>query len=253
MMTTATETAGEGARRAASAYTGMTEQATRILEEAKARGVDGADLVDDAGRLERKAVDHAARDHHAARLSRGLEAADTDWYRPVAAEWMKAMETGKATLSADALLRIAVGLREGLAVRDAMLVSILSPGVDEDLMLELAANPHGRRSVEAVGDALTSMFRNPSARPDPRRCATGLGLLGIMHRAFEPHEDAQVLAITAYVCWWLGLCDEAGRGARAALEEDPACSLASIILTGVEFHMPPAWADPRHAKRKATR
>lgn len=208
------------------------------------QAVDCAGEAGDADRvrLGESEVRAAAEDFHRRRLEKGLVETDGQWFAQAIDEWMDSLACGEPRLSESALLHIAAGTRQTLAMRDAMLVSVLSSLTRPEMRL-LASNPHDANSAKTVYDALNGVFRDPKTLPDPARCSAGLRLFSKVVAAVPRRDRAHPLACVAYVCWWLGFLDESRRCSNEALEIDPGCSLASIILTAAEFRVLPAWAD----------
>ncbi|MFR0558342.1 hypothetical protein ACLUWO_05580 [Pseudoscardovia radai] len=182
------------------------------------------------------------RRFHERRSEEGIVATDTAWFRAAVGEWAAALESGRPVLSDDVILDIGAGARETLSIRDALLVSVLAPVGASD-MLRVAGDPHDAVSVDIVFESLNGVFRRRSNRPDVFRCLTGLRLYERLAAALPGRDRANAYASTAYVCWWLGLTDEASELSLRARRNDPSCSLAGIIRTAVDFGVVPAWLD----------
>lgn len=182
------------------------------------------------------------RRFHERRSEEGIVATDTAWFRTAVGEWAAALESGRPKLSDDVVLDIGAGARETLSIRDALLVSVLAPVGASD-MLRVAGDPHDAASVDIVFESLNGVFRRRSNRPDVSRCLTGLRLYERLAAALPGRDRANAYASTAYVCWWLGLTDEASELSLRARRNDPSCSLAGIIRMAVDFGVVPAWLD----------
>ncbi|MDO5687813.1 MAG: hypothetical protein Q4G29_00670 [Pseudoscardovia radai] len=182
------------------------------------------------------------RRFHERRSEDGIVATDTAWFRAAVGEWAAALESGRPELSDDVVLDIGAGARETLSIRDALLISVLAP-VGESDMLRVAGDPHDAVSVDIVFESLNGVFRRRSNRPDVPRCLTGLRLYERLAAALPDRDRANAYASTAYVCWWLGLTEEASELSLRARRNDSSCSLAGIIRTAVDFGVVPAWLD----------
>ena len=192
------------------------------------------------GKLSREDVAALKQQFRAARAEHGFVTTDTDFFAPAVHEWMDAIENG-GTLTTDAAARIFAGTRVTLSMRDAMLVAVLSDA-DEAGTMEIAGNPHDSKSVGRVFDALNKVFRDPSALPDTTKCGNALDAIAdLLGNATEACDAAHLHAVTAYIKWWLGDIDAAGKDAARALETDNGCNLAQIIMTFHEFDVTPAW------------
>lgn len=188
-------------------------------------------------RLERMAA--AYRDD---RRERGPRVADREWVDRAIDDWLDNLRGGRRRLrrrSADALT---VGMAETLAVRDALLVSLVTgrDGLDKAVLMDFACRPHAPHVCGRMGGMLSGEFRDPDGRPDRTRCRRGVAMLEDMAACAPDRFRVQPLTAVAYVLWWNG-DDAAACYAMRALALDGGCSLAAIVLGALRRGMYPAW------------
>ncbi|MDD6373000.1 MAG: hypothetical protein PUF97_00680 [Bifidobacteriaceae bacterium] len=208
----------------------------RILREM--RGGPRADYE----RIEAETVERLHDELHSRRVTDGIVDTDTVWFTPVVDQWMRSIDVGEEMLTTDSVVRYAAANEETLALRDALLVSLLSEA-DRDSVLRMACEPHSADSVHTVYDALTAVFTESTAVPDLPRCAMGVQMHAHLLKALPRRYTAHVHASLAYLCWWMGFFSEARDSAEIALDINPSCTLADIILNALRFRIMPAWAD----------
>lgn len=171
--------------------------------------------------------------------------------------WMDALEQASAendescrvsvtrtecSLDRDTVIRITVGMDEMLSIRDAFLISAI---VDEqrasrEFLMDFAERPKQPSNAQRLEQLLSDAFRDPSARPDMKRCDQAINMLfDIIDMIPKPYR-AQPFAVISYIMWWM---DQEGAIAAAisALAIDDQCSLAAIVCSAVERHIGPAW------------
>lgn len=171
--------------------------------------------------------------------------------------WMDALEQASAendescrvsvtrtecSLDRDTVIRITVGMDEMLSIRDAFLISAI---VDEqrasrEFLMDFAERPKQPSNAQRLEQLLSDAFRDPSARPDMKRCDQAINmLLDIIDMIPKPYR-AQPFAVISYIMWWMGQ-EGAIAAAISALAIDDQCSLAAIVCSAVERHIGPAW------------
>ncbi|WP_288805572.1 hypothetical protein [uncultured Bifidobacterium sp.] len=145
-------------------------------------------------------------------------------------------------LGSDSADRLVVAIKETLAIRDGLILSILAPepGLDTDRLLDLCVRPNDASNVTVLCSILDAVFKDPATRPDEPRCQAGLAMLEAMADKVPPGFRSQPLAVAAYVDWWSGGA-RASALAEGALDDDRSCSLAAIVLALIGRGIDPAW------------
>lgn len=155
--------------------------------------------------------------------------------------WMDALRCGEGLDRTD-MAAFAVGMNRTLAIRDALLISII---LDEErcpreFLLDFASRPMLPRNARRLEKLLSESFHDAAAHPDMTRCSRGIGTLFDIIEAVPESYHVQPLAVIGYVLWWLG-DDRAMLCAMRALAIDEGCSLAAIVCSAVHRHVGPAW------------
>lgn len=176
----------------------------------------------------------------AQRRRMGVENSDEAWFSGPLDEWLACLEGEREGLERESVAELAAGMHEKLALRDALIVSLLCAGSQRAKLLELGARPHRPGSVAYLSRAMGDAFRDPKAVPDADRCERGLRVLGQIVRAVPADFRVQPMAIIAYVLWWMGDPRSVAYAALAAAG-DGRCTLAGIVLSAVEQGIAPAW------------
>ncbi|MCT6901268.1 MAG: hypothetical protein M3Z40_09510 [Bifidobacterium sp.] len=174
----------------------------------------------------------------------GVEDADRRWLQQPLTDWTAGLKEQQPhpPLDSDTADRLAVAIKETLAIRDGLILSILSPepGLDRDRLLDLCVRPNDPSNVTALCSILDAVFKDPATRPDQPRCQAGLAMLVSMADKVPPGFRSQPLAVAAYVDWWSGGSRASGF-AEEALCDDRSCSLAAIVLALIGRGIDPAW------------
>ncbi|MCI1901569.1 MAG: hypothetical protein LKI93_02390 [Bifidobacteriaceae bacterium] len=186
------------------------------------------------------------------RAAKGMEKADFEFFGPLVEEWVirtrKLKEgefTAKSRLHRDEFIeRLAVALHESMGLRDALILSIVSALPTEEL-IEVAVHPTRPSTAHLVSSTLSSVFRDASKVPQQAWCTSCLDLLIEVHSKVPRDYCVQPLAVMAYLLWWSGRPDEASGAALRSLSIDGECTLASIVLSAVEYGIVPAWKERR--------
>ncbi|RBP98201.1 hypothetical protein CRD60_03420 [Bifidobacterium aemilianum] len=138
---------------------------------------------------------------------------------------------------------LAVGASEMLSIRDALIISLVAGTGQEDdkqVMMNLACHPHDPATVDTLYHLLQQAFTKDEPPADRGRCRRGLFILDEMSWRLESPARAQILAVVAYCCWWMGY-KEVHQYSREAIEMDPNCTLAAIVCSALDHHIWPAW------------
>ena len=174
----------------------------------------------------------------------GVEEADRRWLQQPLTDWTIGLKGQQVHPcpgfgSTD---RLAVAIKETLAIRDGLILSILAPepGLDADRLLDLSVRPNDSANVKTVSRNMPAVFKDPMTRPDRPRCRAGLAMLEVMADKAPSGFRAQPLAVAAYVDWWSGGSRASGL-AEGALDDDRSCSLAAIVLALIGRGIDPAW------------
>ncbi|KAB8289195.1 hypothetical protein DSM100688_0275 [Bifidobacterium ramosum] len=213
--------------------------AIRRLDRGRNADRDGDTPFDESG------LETITRRFRAARMEHGRRKADEAWVRGPFAAWLGNLAAGAsdpcdATLHDDHVASIAVGMRESLPIRDALIVSLLAARpCDRATMTACAADPHGAATRHLMADLMSTAYERPDP-PDFARCLAGLSMLAQIARGVPPRWRVQPIAALAYVLWWLD-DDLAVPYALECLALDGDCTLAGIVVSTVERGVCPAW------------
>ena len=174
----------------------------------------------------------------------GVEEADRRWLQQPLTDWTAGLQGPQACqrLDSDSADSLAVAIKETLAIRDGLILSILAPepGLDSDRLMDLCVRPNDPSNVTALCSILDAVFKDPATRPDQPRCHAGLAMLEALADQVPPGFRSQPLAVAAYVDWWSGGSRASGF-AEKALADDRSCSLAAIVLALIGRSIDPAW------------
>ena len=178
------------------------------------------------------------------RRLRGAQQANADWVAEPLDEWLSCLDAGNTDLGRETMAAFAVGMRETLSIRDALILSLF---IDESRcpkswLMEFAARPHLARTRTRMGELLTCAFEDEGMMPDKERCHTGIGMLLDIAEASPVPYCIQPLAVIAYTLWWLG-DPRAMVFALRCLLLDEDCSLAAMIFSAAERGVAPAWCS----------
>ena len=159
--------------------------------------------------------------------SLGMAESIRDFLQEPFSEWMDELadessgdddSSPECRLSRNGAGALAIAMQQTMAVRDALLVSII---VDE------------RRSSR---DFLMGFMA------DTKRCDNGVNMMFDIIGMVPERYHVQPLAIISYVLWWMG-DERAILCAMRALALDENCSLAAIICSAAHRHIGPVWAE----------
>lgn len=202
----------------------------------------GAGTTGSTPRLDLDMLEDLSRTLRERRRREGIGEADGRWFADAAISWLGYLDRGESPPDADAIASLCVGMHETMAMRDAALLSILSP-IPQDALTNLAARPHSAPSRELVRNTLTHGFEDADAVPDAVRCQRGVDVLSSMVRAVPSPYDVQPLAMLSYLLWWVGRDDQAMVCALQTLCRDPECTMPALVLNAIRHGVRPAWAE----------
>ena len=176
---------------------------------------------------------------------RGTSAAMRDLIEGPFMRWMDAMgdaRTEHGALDRADMMTIAAAMDRTLAVRDALIVSIILGEEDapREFLLDFIARPMLPRNARRLEDLLGKSFRDAARRPGKARCDQGIDMLFDIIGVVPERYQVQPLAVIAYVLWWMG-DERAMLCALRALALDEGCSLAAIVCSALHRHVGPAW------------
>lgn len=179
------------------------------------------------------------------RLREGMGRADAQWVDGAFAQWRSGLEGGRFP-DGDSMAALAVAMTQSLAVRDALLMSLVASDEAREsaTMRRFVIHPHDADSTRLMCRLLGRAFEDVQAHPDRAVCQAGLSMLWAMVDAVPDRFAVQPLAMVAYVLWW-SHDDRAGNHAVRALSLDPGCTLAGIVMRALEHGIHPAWCRER--------
>lgn len=177
------------------------------------------------------------------KMKQGIASANRDWVEASFVEWNSNLDEYVSRMTADHAVSLCVAMADMLAVRDALIVSLVVGGrmtVDSSAMLDLASNPHDPTNVAQMYRLLNQAFNDKRCFPDRRRCICGIDMLDAMAGQVAGRFEVQPLTVAAYASWWLG-SEQALVYAERALKLDQGCTLAGIICYAIAQDLGPAW------------
>lgn len=154
-----------------------------------------------------------------------------------------------ACLAQEAQAALAVAMREILAVRDMLILSlIMEPDrVGKRELIRFASRPHRTDTQRGLYDLLGEAFDDAGHAPNTKRCRAGVTALIDMSRCMPESFAVQPLAVAAYTLWWMG--DRLALPCSLeclALDDD--CSLAAIVCAACDHDVWPAWCGVARAR-----
>lgn len=125
--------------------------------------------------------------------------------------------------------RIADNIQHSLGIRDAVILAIIDPTVTDMEFARLVDTPQCSESRNIMSMRLTRAFASQGITDpqDARRYADQLAING------HGLGYAQLLAAASYIHWACGDTHSASRLAHDALDHEPACSLAAIVISAL--------------------
>ena len=181
-----------------------------------------------------------------ARRRDGIARADADWVDRPFDDWLAGLQ-GESRLSRLSIAELGVGMTLSLAMRDAIIISMVADRrpktaevVDKRLLIGFASRPHDPRNAACMGQLLARAFEDKTARIDAARCRHGIDMLSGMVHNLPDEYVVQPLAVIAYITWWMGE-EGADEVALRALRLDSDCTLAAIVCSALRHGIWPAW------------
>lgn len=180
-------------------------------------------------------------------VHKGIRATAAHWVGEITETWLPWLDDVSRDVEdyeEEALLTMAVGITESLAIRDALLISVV---IDKErwntqMIRDFAADPHEVRNATAMSSMLTDAFADKQRGPDRARCMHAVELMHRIARELQPMQTLQVRSVIAYLLWWLGDDEALGYGLDV-LSDDNGITLASIVVTAVSRHVYPAFVE----------
>lgn len=204
-------------------------------------------MVDDAGtaqgRFEEVQLEALSRKLQQHKMKQGVNRANRDWIEASFVQWNSNLDEYVSCMTPDHVVFLCVAMADMLAVRDALIVSLVVGGqttIGTSAMLDMASNPHDPANVARMYRLLNRAFNDERCFPDRRRYACGIGMLEAMASRVAGRFKVQPLTVAAYASWWLG-SEKALGYAERALDLDQECTLARIICSAVAQDLGPAW------------
>lgn len=165
----------------------------------------------------------------------GTGAATEQWCKTLFDAWMYSLDSETDRTSDETKRRLTALMRVNLHVRDALVASIIDPTLDAGIMLAIAVRPDDKSAKNHLSTLLSTTLDNATNGKAPwlnGRFDTALDMLSDMAAAPEQF-GAQPLAVIAYVSWLAGASNAAIIALRA-LTCDEDCTLAAIVLSGIQ-------------------
>lgn len=122
---------------------------------------------------------------------------------------------------------------------DALLYAALETGLPDDLLAAAVATPRSTRVAVFSRRLLAADWRDPAAAYDPWRVEAAIRLLAPA-AGMEPDGSGRVESLRAHLMLYTGRLGAAADTALAALDRDPADTLAMLTLTAIESARTPA-------------
>ncbi len=128
-------------------------------------------------------------------------------------------------------------IQDNLGIRDAVILTIIDPTVSDTEFARLVNAPQSPESQTIMNTRLTKAFTSQGVTDlqDARRYADQLATNG--HGLGYAH----LLAAAGYIHWACGDNRTASRLAYDALDHEPACSLAAIVISALRRDI--QWAN----------
>ena len=167
------------------------------------------------------------------------------WVREAMEMWHRNQCAGGSHQPADdqLLLRLAVGMRQNVAIRDALIVSTVGiEPLDYATLIRFAAEPSLPTHASTMAELLSEAFDSPRAVPHIGRFRASAAMLNRMVDLVPPSYRVQIVAILSYILWW---ADDPRTDiiAQIALRLDPDCTLASIVIDALRSGAKPEWCS----------
>lgn len=204
--------------------------------------------LDDIGYLDQEQLMVLTEQYRENRRKRGVSEADADWVRGPFSAWADSLKHDEFQLEPSAVAALAIGMRETLSIRDAIVLSLVAAPSCTGIttMIDIASHPHTARVRRRVERELHEAYHDPRRQPDVQRCRRGVDVLSNIAGMVPEQFRVQPLAVIAYVLWWIG-DGRASSFAMHSLMIDAGCSLSSIVCSALGRGAGPAWRDKKFA------
>lgn len=212
------------------------------MDDRDARGEMASRHGEGVGHFALTDLERMSRQFREERKARGPSCVDAQWVDMPFQEWLDSLTGRRPKLHPDTMAAIAVGMREALSIRDALILSLIAEPdqCPKRRMLEFAVQPHKAETRRRVNQLLSDAFDDDAAMPDWERCHAGVMMMADIAEAMPVPYCVQPLAVMAYMLWWLGDPRAAVFTARC-LAIDGDCSLAAMVHAALEHDVGPAW------------
>ena len=155
-------------------------------------------------------------------------------------EWLDGLDTPQATLTKHSMEILVKSMRKSMALRDAMLLSVIcagNPEYDKDKLRDYAAAPRipNHRLSEWCERMMKWSLAHAGHETDKDKVANASRMLVDIVDTVEDTDlklQVQPLAIISYILWWLG-DGRAMLTAMRTLAIDEECSLAAIVAAAI--------------------
>lgn len=196
-----------------------------------------------AGLMSEAWVDFQDARYRRLRHEEGIVRGTRLWVGQALEMWWRNQHDGGSHLPADdrLLLRLAVGMKQNIAIRDALIVSAVSiTPLDWETLLRFASEPSCPGNASAMGGLLTEAFDEPKAVPRVGCMRASVAMLERMAELVPVSYRVNILACAAYLMWWV---DDPRTDivARIARHLDPTCTLAGIVIDALGNGVKPEW------------
>lgn len=166
----------------------------------------------------------------------GTGAATEQWCKTLFDAWMYSLDSETDRTSDETKRRLTALMRGNLNVRDALVASIIDPTLDVDAMLAIAVRPDDKSAKNYLSTLLSTTLDDATNGKAPwcdGRFDAAIDMLSAMAETASKRFAAQPLAVIAYVSWLAG-ASNAAIIALQALTCDEDCTLAAIVLSGIQ-------------------
>lgn len=152
-------------------------------------------------------------------------------------EWLDGLDTPQATLTKHSMEILAKSMRKSMALRDAMLLSVICAGNPEyaaDKLRDYAAAPRipNQQLSEWCERMMKWSFAHAGHETDKDKVVNASRMLVDIVGTVDLKLQAQPFAIISYILWWMG-DGRAMLTAMRALAVDEECSLAAIVAAAI--------------------
>ena len=155
-------------------------------------------------------------------------------------EWLDGLDTPQVTLTKHSMEILAKSMRKSMALRDAILLSVIcagNPEYDKGKLRDYAAAPHipNHQLSEWCERMMKWSFAHAGHETDKDKVLNASRMLVDIVYTVEDTDlklQAQPLAIISYILWWMG-DERAMLAVMRALAVDEECSLTAIVAAAI--------------------